>query len=72
MILKAGVIRKMLKTKELMDQIMIDSDRAFEKGTVSRARSARKSLSEVAKLCKNARKELLEKVIHEKQKDKEK
>lgn len=55
--------------KELMDSVQIDSSRAFEKSVTSRARSARKSLSEIAKLCKVARKELLE-VIHEKQKDK--
>ncbi len=60
------------KLKELMDQIMIDSDRAFQKKTVSRARSARKALSEVAKLCKDARKELLTEVIHQKQKEKKK
>lgn len=57
--------------KELMDQVQIDSEKAFEKQTVSRARSARKALSQIDKLCKVARKQLLEEVIHKKQKEKE-
>jgi len=56
------------KLQELMNQIIKDSDRAFEKSTVSRARSARKSLSELSKLCKEARQELL-KVIHKKKEE---
>jgi len=48
------------KMKELMDQIMIDSQKCFEKGTFSRGRAARLQLSELAKLSKLARAEILE------------
>ena len=47
------------KLKQLHDQIQVDSQKAFS-GTVSRGRSARKALSELSKLCKQARQELLE------------
>ena len=53
--------------QELMDSVQADADKAFSKGVVSRSRSARKALSEIAKLSKEARKELLT-VIHNKQK----
>ena len=50
------------KLKELMDQAMDDSTKLFEKGTHSRGRSARKALSELSKLCKAARQEILDKM----------
>jgi ribosomal protein S20 len=53
------------KLQELMNQIQADADKAFDKKVVARARAARKSLSELARLSKTARQELLD-VIHEK------
>jgi len=58
------------KLKDLTDQILKDSDRAFEKKVTARARTTRKNLLELAKLCKEARKELLE-IIHENKKKEE-
>jgi hypothetical protein len=48
------------KIEELTKQIMEDAQKCYEKGTYSRGRSARVELSELAKLCKLARAELLE------------
>ena len=50
------------KLKELLEDIEIDSSKVFAKGTVTRGRSARKKLSEVSKLCKQARQEILDKM----------
>lgn len=55
------------KIEELTQQIMQDASKCLEKGTFSRGRSARIALSELAKLCKLARAELLEQM--KKQKD---
>lgn len=57
--------------KQLIDQALIDADKAFSKGVVSRARASRKALMEISRLCKQGRAELLEKVIHRKQKQSE-
>ena len=50
------------KLKELVEKAYGDSQKLFEKGTHSRGREARKTLSEIAKLCKLAREEVLEKM----------
>lgn len=47
------------KLKELMDQILRDEEKLTQKRTFSRGRSARQALSEVSKLCKSARSEIL-------------
>ena len=52
--------------KQLMDQALVDADKAFSKQTTSRARSSRKALMEITKLCKVARKQLLDDVINAK------
>lgn len=61
-------MKTLQQLKELMDQIIVDGTKCYEKGTVSRGRQARKSLSELAKLCKVARAELLEQMKEPKDK----
>lgn len=62
-------MKTLQQLKELMDQVMTDGSKCYEKGTVSRGRSARKALSEISKLCKVARAELLEQMKEEKGKE---
>lgn len=54
------------RMKELMDQIVTDGQKCYEKGVFSRGRSARLALSELAKLSKLARAEILEQMKKEK------
>jgi len=53
--------------KRLLESAMIDAERCFTKGTFARGREARKTLSEISKLCKQAREELLQKMKEEKE-----
>jgi hypothetical protein len=46
--------------KQLIEQVILDAQKLEEKGTYSRGRSARKALSEISKLCKSARSEVLQ------------
>lgn len=57
-----NTVETLEKLKELMDKAYQDSQKLFEKGTNSRGREARKALSEISKLCKIAREEVLKKM----------
>jgi hypothetical protein len=48
------------KMKELFEEACANAEKARDKGVAARARAARKNLSEISKLCKLAREELLE------------
>ena len=58
------------KLKQLMDQVMLDASKLEDKKTFSRGRSARQALSEISKLCKTARSEILEEMKDAKQEKK--
>ena len=47
------------KIKDLVDKALLDTKKLEEKKTFSRGREARKALSEIAKLTKAARNEIL-------------
>jgi len=47
------------KMVELIQEIVADSDKLVQKGTFSRGRSARLKISELHKMCKQARLEVL-------------
>ena len=50
------------KIKELLEKAQIDSQKLFEKNNFSRGREARKALTEISKLCKLAREEMLDRM----------
>jgi len=52
----------MKELKNLIDEAYNDAEKCFTKGTFARGREARKTLSEITKLCKKAREELLQKM----------
>ena len=53
-------MEKLQQIQKLLEQASADASKLFEKGTFSRGRSARLVLSEITKLCKQAREEILE------------
>ena len=66
---KGEVMESLHKLEELVQQIIEDAKKCKEKGVYSRGRSARKSLSELGKLSKVIRAEILDqmhKIEHEK------
>ena len=50
------------KMKEILEEAMKDGEKCMQKGTITAGRRARKQLSELSKLCKQARQEILDKM----------
>lgn len=59
-------MEKLQQIQKLLEQATTDASKLFEKGTFSRGRSARLALSEIVKLCKQAREEILQQMKEQK------
>lgn len=55
-------MKNLEKFDALVKQIVSDTNKCYEKGVFSRGREARKGLSELAKLCKDLRKDILDRM----------